>query len=229
MFTGVALLLDPSSEFVAEDRRPKTRAARYARWIFGVRGYWPRILAASLLLQVIALAMPGVMGVTVDKIVPRQDYHLLGMIAAGLLMVVSFHFLSGFLRSHLLLHLRTYIDLNMTLEFLEHLLDLPYAFFQQRSAGDILMRLGSGAQIRELLTSGAMAAMLDGAMVVLYFVLLVAAAPLLAAIALGVALVQICVYWRARALARRADGRAARDAGQALGLSGRDARPAWSR
>jgi ABC-type bacteriocin/lantibiotic exporter with double-glycine peptidase domain len=197
MFTGVALLLDPSSEFVAEDKRPKTRTARYARWIFGVRGYWGRILGASLLLQVIALAMPGVMGVTVDKIVPRQDYHLLGMIAAGLLMVVSFHFLAGFLRSHLLLHLRTYIDLNMTLEFLEHLLDLPYAFFQQRSAGDILMRLGSGSQIRELLTSGAMAAVLDGAMVVLYFVLLVAAAPLLAAIALGVSLVQILVYWRA--------------------------------
>jgi ABC-type bacteriocin/lantibiotic exporter with double-glycine peptidase domain len=197
MFTGVALLLDPSPEFVAEDRRPKTRRGRYRRWIFGVRGYWPRVLVASLLLQLIALAMPGVMGVTVDKIVPRQDYHLLGLVAAGLLMVASFHFIAGFLRSHLLLHLRTYIDLNMTLEFLEHLLDLPYAFFQQRSAGDILMRLGSGAQIRELLTSGAMAAMLDGVMVILYFGLLVAIAPSIAAIALGIALAQILVYWRA--------------------------------
>jgi ATP-binding cassette subfamily B protein len=197
MFTGVALVLEPGNQFVAEDRRPKTRRARYARWIFGVRGYWPRVLTASLMLQLIALAMPGVMGVTVDKIVPRQDYHLLSVICAGLLMVVSFHFLSGFLRSHLLLHLRTYIDLNMTLEFLEHLLDLPYAFFQQRSAGDILMRLGSGAQIRELLTSGAMAALLDGSMVVIYFGLLMFAAPLLGAIALGVALVQILVYLRA--------------------------------
>jgi ABC-type bacteriocin/lantibiotic exporter with double-glycine peptidase domain len=143
---------------------------------------------------VIALAMPGIMGVTIDKIVPHQDYHLLGVIAAGLLMVLSFHFLSGYLRSHLLLHLRTYIDLEMTLEFLEHLLDLPYAFFQQRSAGDIMMRLGSGAQIRELLTSGAMAALLDGTMVVLYFALLVVAAPILGLIALGVALAQVLLY-----------------------------------
>jgi ABC-type bacteriocin/lantibiotic exporter with double-glycine peptidase domain len=59
------------------------------------------------------------------------------------------------------------------------------------------MRLGSGAQIRELLTSGAMAAMLDGVMVVLYFALLVALAPAIAAIALGIALAQILVYWRA--------------------------------
>jgi ATP-binding cassette, subfamily B, bacterial len=194
MFTGVALLLEPSAQFEAEDRRPKTRMGRYRRWILGVPGYWPRVLTASLLLQLIALALPGVMGVTVDKIVPRQDYHLLSLLAAGLLIVVSFHFLSSFVRSHLLVHLRTYVDLRMTLEFLEHLLDLPYAFFQQRSAGDIMMRLGSGAQIRELLTSGAMSALLDGSMVVLYFGLLVTAAPLLGLLALAVALVQVLLF-----------------------------------
>ncbi|MFI5308863.1 MAG: peptidase domain-containing ABC transporter, partial [Polyangiales bacterium] len=197
MFTGVALLLEPSASFVAEDKRPKTRLGRYRRWIFGVTGYWPRILVASLLLQVIALAMPGVMGVTIDKIVPHQDYHLLWVIAAGLLMALSFHFLCGYLRSHLLLHLRTYIDLEMTLEFLEHLLDLPYAFFQQRSTGDIMMRLSSGAQIRELLTSGAMSALLDGGMVLIYFVLLVVAAPVLGLTALGFALAQVALYVRA--------------------------------
>jgi ABC-type bacteriocin/lantibiotic exporter with double-glycine peptidase domain len=197
MFTGVALLLEPSAQFLTEDKRPKTRMARYRRWIFGVQGYWSRILSGSLLLQLIALALPGVMGVVVDKVVPQQDYDLLQLIAAGLLMAVGFQFLMGFLRSNLLLHLRTHIDLRMTLEFLEHLLDLPYAFFQQRSVGDIVMRLSSSAQIRDLLTSGAMAAMLDGAMVVIYFGLLVAAAPLLGAIALGVAALQGLLLVRA--------------------------------
>ncbi len=197
MFTGVALQLAPGPRFVAEDKRPKTRMARYIRWIFSVKGYWPRIIVASLFLQAIALAMPAVMGVTVDKIVPRQDHHLLNLVAAGLLMTVSLHFMATFVRSHLLLHLRTYIDMEMTLEFLEHLLDLPYAFFQQRSVGDIVMRLTSGGQIRELLTSGAMATILDGALVILYFGLLVAAAPLLGMIALGIAVVQGTIYWRA--------------------------------
>jgi len=197
MFTGVALMLEPSAQFEAEDRRPKTRFARYRRWILSVPGYFSRVFSASLLLQVIALALPGVMGVLVDKVVPRQDYHLLSLIAAGLLMAVSFQFLAAFLRAHLLLHLRTHIDLRMTLEFLEHLLDLPYGFFQHRSVGDIVMRLSSGAQIRELLTSGAMAAVLDGTMVVLYFVLLVLAAPVIGAIALGIAAVQGLIYFRA--------------------------------
>jgi ABC-type bacteriocin/lantibiotic exporter with double-glycine peptidase domain len=87
--------------------------------------------------------------------------------------------------------------MEMTLEFLEHLLDLPYAFYQQRSVGDIVMRLGSGSQIRELLTSGAMAAILDGTLVILYFGLLTAAAPKLGLIALAVAVVQALLFWRA--------------------------------
>ncbi len=194
MLTGVALVFEPTVALLAEDKRPKTRWARYKRWIFGVRGYWSRILLASIALQIVALAVPGLMGVTVDKIVPRQDYHLLQLIAAGVLMVASFQFLAGFLRSHLLLHLRTYIDAEMALELLEHLLDLPYAFFQQRSAGDILMRLGSGSQIRELLTSGAMSALLDGSLVIVYFVLLVVAAPLLGMAALAIAVVQALVF-----------------------------------
>lgn len=190
MLTGVALVFEATVSLLAEDKRPKTRWQRYKRWIFGVPGYWPRIVLASVALQIVALAGPGLMGVTVDKIVPRQDMHLLELIAAGVLMVASFQFLAGFLRSHLLLHLRTYIDAEMALELLEHLLDLPYAFFQQRSAGDILMRLGSGSQIRELLTSGAMSALLDGTLVIVYFVLLVIAAPVLGLVALGIAVVQ---------------------------------------
>jgi ATP-binding cassette subfamily B protein len=196
LFTGVALLLEPSASFLPEDRRPRTRWARYKGWLFSVPGYWPRIVTASLLLQLVALAGPIVMGLTVDRIVPRRDVHLLELMAAGLCMMVSFQFLTTLLRSHLLLHLRTYIDAEMSLQFLEHMLDLPFKFFQERSTGDLVMRLSSGAQIRELLTSGAMSAVLDGAMVLLYFVMLVIAAPLLGVLALVIALLQVAVYLR---------------------------------
>jgi ATP-binding cassette, subfamily B, bacterial len=194
LFTGVALLTEPSERFIPEEKRPRTRLARYKSWLFSTPGYFSRIVWASLLLQVVALAAPLVMGLIVDRIVPRRDQHLLELVAAGLCVMLSFHFLTTLLRSHLLLHLRTYIDAEMSLQFLEHLLDLPFKFFQERSAGDLMMRLSSGSQIRELLTSGAMSALLDGVMVLLYFVMLVVAAPTLGLIALGFALVEVLLY-----------------------------------
>jgi ABC-type bacteriocin/lantibiotic exporter with double-glycine peptidase domain len=57
---------------------------------------------------------------------------------------------TSLIRSYLLLYLRTQLDTQMTLGFLEHLVSLPYAFFQQRSEGDLMMRVNSNLQIREL-------------------------------------------------------------------------------
>jgi ATP-binding cassette subfamily B protein len=191
--TGVAILLEPSEAFKTEKPERKNRYKRYIDWIFGVRSTWSRVLLTSFFLQLLALAVPSVMGALVDKVVPRADEQLLWLVAAGCLSMSSFYFLSSFLRSRLLLHLRTQIETKMSLAFVEHLLALPYAFFQQRTTGDLMMRLSSQAAIRELLTTGALSALLDGAMVLLYFVLLVGAAPILAAVAAGLAVAQVTI------------------------------------
>lgn len=192
--SGVALVFEPGSEFVREKPRRSDRLARYAQWMFGVRNIWGRSIATSFFLQLLALAAPGLMSVVVDKVVPRGDGQLLYLVAAGFLTVSSFYFLSTFLRSRLLLELRTKVESRMSMDFVEHLLALPYGFFQQRTTGDLMMRLSSQASIRELLTTGALSALLDGAMVLIYFCLLLGAAPILAIAALVLALVQVGTY-----------------------------------
>src|SRR5690606_26657838 len=120
----------------------------------------------------------------VDRVVPRNDWHLLFVLCAGLLSVVVFNFVAAITRAHLLLQLRTHLDVQMALGFLEQLLMLPFDFFQKRSAGDILMRLGSNAQIREILTTGTLSVLLDGALVCVYLVLLLVVSPTMGAVVL---------------------------------------------
>ncbi len=194
--TGIAILCDPTPELAASaDRRPAAsgRFARYVRWLNAAPGYWPRVILLSIILQLVALSGPFAVGMTIDKIVPRHDSDLLQLLAAGGLILVSVHFLTSYVRSNLLLHLRTYMDANMTLDLNEHMLSLPFSFFQQRSTGDLALRLSSSAQIRELLTSAALSGVLDGSLALGYLVLLVVLAPPLAAIAVGVAIVQAIV------------------------------------
>ncbi len=170
-FTGVALSLEPTDEF--EPGGTKSHGVgRYLRQVLGQSGLLSKVLVISVLLQLLALALPIVTGLLVDRVVPRGDYDLLTILSVGLAGIVIFNFLSSLIRAHLLLHLRTHLDAKITLEFLDHLVDLPYAFFQQRSAGDLMMRLNSNATIREILTSGALSGFLDGALVTIYLVLL---------------------------------------------------------
>ncbi|HEX9735429.1 MAG TPA: peptidase domain-containing ABC transporter [Thermoanaerobaculia bacterium] len=170
-FTGVALTFEPGEAFEPQRGRP-TGIGRYLRELVAQSRLVTRLLVTSVLLQVLALATPLLTGILVDRVVPRGDYSLLQVLAAGLAAVAAFHLLSSLVRAHLLLQLRTHLDAKITLEFLEHLVDLPYAYFQQRSAGDLMMRLNSNATIREILTSNALSGVLDGVLVTLYLILL---------------------------------------------------------
>jgi ATP-binding cassette, subfamily B, bacterial len=192
--SGVAITFEPGEQFTVQKRESKERFRRYKEWLFGARELWVRVLVTSFFLQLISLGLPGLTGSIVDKVVPRSDRELLTLICCAFVTLGSFYFLSTFLRSRLLLQLRTRVESRMSFAFVEHLLELPYAFFQQRSAGDLMMRLSSQSAIRELLTTGALSALLDGVMVSVYFFLLLGAAPRLAVIALVCAVLQGLIY-----------------------------------
>ncbi len=192
-FTGVALELEPGEGF-QRGRRARKAAWRYLVPILEQSPLVSRALVTSVLIQVLSLALPLLTGLIVDRVVPRGDHHLLAVLAAGLSMVVAFRLLASMLRAHLLLSLQAHLDVRMTLDFLDHLVDLPYGFFQQRAAGDLMMRLNSNTTVREILTSTAVSGLLDGALVTVYLVLLFAASPSMGLLALGLGLVRIAVF-----------------------------------
>jgi ATP-binding cassette, subfamily B, bacterial len=200
-FTGVALLFEPGDMFEPE-RAAARPLPRMVRELLLRTGLWARIGVTSLLLQLFALLLPILTGVVVDRVIPRSDWHLLTVLGAGMAVMVAFQFLSSMIRGHLLLHLRTHLDARMTLNFLEHLLALPYAFFQRRSAGDLMMRLNSNTVIREILTGGALSALLDGSLVILYLVVILVASRSLTLIVVILAALQLTIFYVTRSRQR---------------------------
>jgi len=134
----------------------------------------------------------------VDRIIPSRDFDLLLVLGIGVTLMVTFNFVSSLVRANLLVQLRTLLDAKMTVGFLDHLVNLPYSFFQRRSAGDLLMRLRSNAIVREILTSGSMSALLDGTLVSLYLILILWASPFMGGAVAALAAVQLSLYWLTR-------------------------------
>jgi ATP-binding cassette, subfamily B, bacterial len=196
-YTGVAITFEPGEDF----RPSKLNAKgtwRYLRPLLSQSGRLTRVLAGSVLLRLLALALPLLTGLLVNEIVPRNDRHLLLVTGAAMGAVVGYFFVSTLLRSHLLLQLRTHLDVRLTTAFVEHLVDLPYAFFLGRSAGDLMMRLQSNTVVREFLTTGTISALIDGSLGSLYLVLMFMLSPPLAALVLGLGLLQVMVLLLAR-------------------------------
>lgn len=191
LFTGVALLLEPGATF-APGRALKPNN-RYAQAILEQRPLLVRVLVMSVLLQLFSLSVPAATGAIVDHILPRDDVHLLLILSIGLAMVVAFQLLASLVRGHLLLQLRTHLDARLALGFLEHVINLPYQFFEQRWIGDMMARMNSNGTVREMLTSGALSGLLDGGMVFTYLILLYALSPGMAAMVTLAAALQVLV------------------------------------
>ncbi len=191
-FTGVALAFEPMDTFVATPPG-KSKVWRYLAKLFAQPSLVARVLVTSIALRVLALALPILTAMVVDRVVPRGDQSLLFVIGGGVGVVLAFQALASLIRAHLLIELRTKLDTKMTFGFVSHLLSLPYAFFNRRSAGDLLLRVGSNTQIRDMLTSSLLSTLLDGALAVGYLVLLVLLSPVLAGVTVLTALLQVMV------------------------------------
>lgn len=196
-WTGVGLVLEPTSAFhpIAPG---KSRLFSYLAALLGEKGSLGRVLTMSVVLRVLATGLPLLTALVVDRIVPRADMDLLVVVGIGLAAVVAFQCIAQLIRSHLLLELRTKLDVRLTLGFLEHLVALPFTFFQTRSAGDLMMRVNSNTQMREILTSSTLSALLDGVLVIVYLMMILLVSPTLGMVVAVLALVQVVLFWITR-------------------------------
>ncbi len=197
-YTGVAILCEPSDGFDRARSRVKG-TWRYLRPMLRQSRNMVRVVATSLIIRLAALGLPLLTLLVVDEIVPRNDHHLLVVLAAGVGMVIGYNFLSAFLRANLLLELQTRFDMGLTMGFIDHLVKLPYSFFLRRSSGDLMMRLQSNTAVRDILATSTMSAVLDGAFATLYLALLFVISPALAVVVLVLAVLEISVMvlsWR---------------------------------
>jgi ABC-type bacteriocin/lantibiotic exporter with double-glycine peptidase domain len=192
-FTGVALAMEPT-EALAPSETAQNAVWRYLKPLCEQGRLVMRTLVMSLFLRLFALALPVLTALIVDGVVPHGDQHLLAVVGLSLGVVTIFQFISELVRSHLLLQLRTNLDTRMTLGFLDHLVSLPYSFFQRRSTGDLMMRVSSNATIREMLTSNTLSGLLDGVLALLYLAVIFVFSPVMATIILALGGLHVLVF-----------------------------------
>lgn len=190
-FTGVVIELEPGAHFTRRNSFAHLSLWTYLRSVFHLPGFLAQLALASLLLQLLGLGVPVLTKVFVDQIIPGTMHDIMPLIGIGILIIGLTQLVAALLRSSVLIYLQARVDIQMMLGFFEHLLTLPYSFFQQRSSGDLLTRLASNITIRDLLTSQMISTLLDGGTVIVYLIILLTQSLPLALVALTIGIFQI--------------------------------------
>ena len=192
-FTGVAVELWPTDTFRTQKAGGRGVLRDYARVILR-SGHLPQLLAMSAAIQVLGTATPLFTALLVDRIVPREDQGLLATVAVALIGIAGFSTLFSFVRSRLTVEVMSRIDARLTVSFVERLMELPFSYLQNRSSGDLMLRMNSHVQIRNALTSTAFSAVLDGVFVLAYLVLMLLTDSVVAGLVIVLGVLRVAVF-----------------------------------
>jgi ABC-type bacteriocin/lantibiotic exporter with double-glycine peptidase domain len=194
-YSGTVLTFQRTPTFEPRKRSPHRAWATLARHVARTPGLRPalgQILAASVLVAAASLVFPLGMQVLVDELlVVQATTDLTRAVAAGGALLALTVFVVTFLRQALLVFVHARLDEELMTGFFRHLLTLPLRYFQRRTSGDLLMRLSSNAQLRELLASHSVGAVIDGGLATLYVVFLLSQSRTIGLAVLAVAVAHV--------------------------------------
>ncbi|RKN76903.1 peptidase domain-containing ABC transporter [Ulvibacterium marinum] len=157
---GIALLLEPTSKFYESDLADEqvkplgllfltSYLIKYKRFI------WQLVigLLAGSLLQVI---FPFLTQSVVDVGIKNQDINFVYLILFAQLALFLGRTGVEVIRSWILLHLSTRINISLVSDFFIKLMKLPISFFDSRMTGDILQRINDHSRIERILTTSSL-------------------------------------------------------------------------
>lgn len=119
------------------------------------------VIVASVALQIFALITPLFFQVVMDKVLVHRGFSTLNVVVFSLAVIVLFEVILGGLRSYILSHTTSRIDVELGAKLFRHMLALPLSYFSVRRVGDIVARIRELEQIRNFLTGQTLTSLLD--------------------------------------------------------------------
>lgn len=153
---GYVLLLEPTDAFYNEPQvsglKKKADMRHIWKYFTPHKKVFLRLLILMIISNAIMLVSPFFTQALVDKGINLKDINFVYMILAGQLILFIGTNVSDILRSFLLLHMGTRINIAMVSDFLGKMLRLPVSFFETHITGDLMQRINDHQRIENLLT-----------------------------------------------------------------------------
>ncbi|MBD8533427.1 MULTISPECIES: peptidase domain-containing ABC transporter [unclassified Massilia] len=189
-FTGVALELRPTNEFVKKDEIQNFPLLSLMGRVSGLRRGMIQLLLLGLTLQLCALVAPFYMQWVIDEALLAADRDLLTVLGGGFLLLVVLQTAIGAVRGWITTTLATDLNFQWFGNAFTHLMKLPLPYFEKRHTGDIVSRFTSIETIQRNLTTQFVEGIIDGVLVLGTLVMMFTYSPKLT----GIACIAVVLY-----------------------------------
>lgn len=151
---GLALFLSPTPQFYQEDGDSSSGL----NWsiLFSYRSAYKKLILQLMfglaIGSIIQLIGPFLTQAIVDTGIQTRNLSFVNLILIAQLMLFVGTMSVGFVRSWIMLHMTTRINISILTDFLAKVMRLPMSFFDSKKTGDIMQRMNDHKRIESFLT-----------------------------------------------------------------------------
>ena len=156
---GTALMLEPGDGFgtVKDDFIQNRRTLlSFVRYFTPYRAMIGQLLLAMVAGSVIQMVLPFLSQAMVDQGINGRNMNIITLILLAQLGFFVATLSIDYIRSWIMLHMNSRIDISLISDFLIKLTAMPLQFFDSRMTGDILQRIGDHGRIKGFLLGNSM-------------------------------------------------------------------------
>ena len=156
---GIALILETSPSFYKnefEEEEKKTSFSFLFRYLIKYKSLVIQLAIGLLAGSLLSLIFPFLTQSIVDVGIQNQDINFIYLILLAQVMLFMGKTGIDIIRSWILLHLSTRINISIISDFFIKLMRLPISFFDTRMTGDIMQRINDHHRIEQLLTNSSL-------------------------------------------------------------------------
>lgn len=153
--TGTALLLEPGPDFYERevvDEQINRKLSFFFRYLTPYKRELFQLILGMLTVSILQLIMPFLTQSLVDTGIRDSNLSFITLILIAQLVIFIARLSVDFIRSWILLHVNTRINIALISDFLAKLMRLPLHFFDTKMVGDIIQRIGDHNRIESFMT-----------------------------------------------------------------------------
>jgi ATP-binding cassette subfamily B protein len=172
---GIVLMLEPGMKFYeSEDTSTKGIEGIFSLFKFfkTYRNFFFQLIVGMSVGSLLQLSFPFLAQSVVDVGIKNQDLGFVQLILLAQLMLLCSRAAVDFIRSWILLYVSTRINISIISDFLSKLMRLPMSFFQTKTVGDLIQRIGDHNRIENFLTNTTIDTIFSGVNVIVFALVL---------------------------------------------------------
>ncbi len=171
---GICLLLEPTPDFYKqEDETLNKKSFGYLfSYVKPHRKFIVQLLLGMILGSLLQLIFPFLTQSVVDVGIGNRDLSFITLVLIAQLVLFASQTTVEFIRSWILLHISTRINISLISDFLIKLMRLPIGFFDTKMIGDLMQRIGDHTRIENFLTSSSLQVLFSMVNLVIFAVVL---------------------------------------------------------